>query len=774
VNVVVLGNAVKIPLDYYRILGLPVQATPEQVRQSHFDRTLQRPKWEYSEVSLEARRSLLDEAYEVLSSPSQRQAYDAQFLPQALDYQSATTDPSEADTFDLDAPEGFEAGSEQTPQEIETVAPTPTLEIADDQFVGALIIYLELGEYELVLHLGELYGSAQGLKQLEWNQTHTTKTDIVLTIAIASLELGREQWRQGHYETAAESLNTGLDFLGHYQTLPHFVQTIEAELYKLRPYRILELLALPDEQQAARQKGLQLLRDMLQDRQGIDGSGDDRSGLQTDDFLRFIQQLRAYLTALEQIEILEAPTQRPSAVTSYLKAYALIAQGFTAHQPVLIRQANQLLNGLAHRQDVHLEQVVCCLLLGQTQRAFQILDASQDKPALQFIQNHSPDTSDLLPGLCRYVEHWLQQEVLPYCRGLGKQDVRLNPYFEDSDVQAYLEDFLDHVDSHSLTDDMASAVFATSRPIHTKPVAPPSEQEPVYVAPPYKTVEPRMTEQDVEGYSSAQTAVLRAKSAVLANKVSEAGNGFHPMPNEPNGSSANRPVPPPPPPRQSRTQKTEAAPLQPKARRKPVKLPLFLGSLGVLLLCGLGVGLAYWILSSLLRPAPPPTAELAGAQLEIGLDESLIDGLFAVSPNPTASPTVAAQTPLTKEKAAQSIQDWLGAKSAAMGKDHNIQGLEAVLTGTMLTKWQQSAQQAKQDGWYVQYDHQLTADSIKVETTDPKRSQVYANVRETAQDFIVGSDKPQNQSEDSLLVRYELVLQNGKWRIQSSEVLKQG
>ena len=47
---------------------------------------------------------------------------------------------------------------------------------------------------------------------------------------------------------------------------------------------MLELLALPLEHLTDRRKGLQILRDMLQERGGIDGTGDDLSGLTIDDF----------------------------------------------------------------------------------------------------------------------------------------------------------------------------------------------------------------------------------------------------------------------------------------------------------------------------------------------------------------------------------------------------------------------------------------------------------------------------------------------------------
>ena len=38
---------------------------------------------------------------------------------------------------------------------------------------------------------------------------------------------------------------------------------MQADIYKLRPYNILELLSLPEEKVAERRQGLQILREML-------------------------------------------------------------------------------------------------------------------------------------------------------------------------------------------------------------------------------------------------------------------------------------------------------------------------------------------------------------------------------------------------------------------------------------------------------------------------------------------------------------------------------
>ena len=398
----------RIPLDYYRILGLPIQATADQLKQAHRDRTLQLPRREYSEAAIVARRQLLDEAYLVLSKPEQRQNYDASFLATAYD-------------AELSQPELTQNGTIVDPD-----ARSPSIEIQEKQLIGALLILQELGEYELVLRLGRPYLSSgnANLKDGRFGDPRVVLSDIVLTVALSCLELGREQWQQGQYENAAEALETGQELLLREGLFASVRSEIQSDLYKLRPYRILELLALPDEDSIERQNGLRLLQDMLRERGGIDGSGNDQSGLSIDDFLRFIQQLRGYLTAEGQQTLFEEEARRPSAVATYLAVYALMARGFAEQQPALIRRAKAMLMRLGRRQDVHLEQAVCALLLGQTEEASRALELSQEYEPLVFIRENSQGAPDLLPGLCLYAERWLQDEVFPHFRDLSSSASR--------------------------------------------------------------------------------------------------------------------------------------------------------------------------------------------------------------------------------------------------------------------------------------------------------------------------------------------------------------
>lgn len=430
----------QIPLDYYRILGLPIQATANQLAQAHRDRGLQLPRREFSAAAIDARKQLIDEAYAVLSDRDRRRDYDSKFLASAY-----TVDMGPDPLIEGRIP-GLEVSADVGEAALRSLATEPggseaqssKIEIESDQLAGALLLLLELGEYEQVLQLGQPQLSnpyANG----GMASPAPAQDDIVLTLALACLELGREQWQQRQYEITAESLQTGHELLARGNHFPAIRAEIQTELYKLRPYRILELLARPLDQTRERRQGLKLLKAMLEDRGGIEGNEDDLSGLAIDDFLRFIQQLRDYLTASEQQELFEHEARRPSPVATYLTVYALLARGFARHQPALVRRAKQLLLRLGGQQDVHLEQAVCALLLGQTEEANRALELSQEYEPLAYIREHSRQSPDLLPGLCLYAERWLKDELFPHFRDFKDQEATLKDYFADTQVQAYLE-----------------------------------------------------------------------------------------------------------------------------------------------------------------------------------------------------------------------------------------------------------------------------------------------------------------------------------------------
>ncbi len=812
----------RIPLDYYRILGLPIQATPEQLKQSHRDRTLQVPRREYSDLAIDARRQLIDAAYAVLGDSSRRREYDQDFLAslsaskegatpksnqtanqaasQTASQQSASLtglgSSASAPLFP-DAPDATSAlDTDSAAASINDAdVNVPTIEIENHQLVGALLILLELGEYELVLRLGRPYlqrdlRTAEGQKLKE----QPALPDIILTLAVACLELGREEWQQNHYEHAAESLETGRELLLKEDLLPVLRAEIQADLYKLRPYRCLELIARSLDQKPSRQQGIGLLRGMLQDRGGIDGAEDDLSGLGVDDFLRFVQQLRGYLTAAEQQEVFEAEAQRPSAVGTYLAVYALLARGFAEHQPALIRRAKQMLLRLSGRQDVHLEQAVCAMLLGQTEEASRALELSQEYDPLAFIREHSQGSPDLLPGLCLYAENWLQQEVFPFFRDLDQTTATLKDYFADSAVQSYLENLPLENDS----DDRLSSRRSSSRQANwaTPNLGSASlgaaggdrfTLEPPLVSPSSEPFESSSgfgdySDSSVLGqpdlgdrFPSRATGLAGLAGAMGVTNIAERIAQMSPAGQL--NRAGNRARKSPEVAVSTRTQSVSQAgsenpggggagprdrrPRRPSARGSSIKwdrlLLLGLAGLGCLILAFLLIRAMFGFVNGNSQPA------IDGEPLSLEINQPPI----AITPDNNAAASPAASDAAGIAEA--TINQWLEVKTAAFSERYEAGGLEDVLTGEALSNVQSKLQGAQTDGWNVVYVHgPLRVISVEpTDATDAEQLSVQAQVPETAT-FYEGSQPTSEFDYDEVVTaRYELVKEGDRWLIEN-------
>ncbi|WP_414517947.1 IMS domain-containing protein [Nostoc sp. PCC 9305] len=759
----------RIPLDYYRILGLPLAASEEQLRQAYSDRIVQLPRREYSQAAISSRKQLIEEAYVVLSDPKQRSTYDQLYLAHAYD------------------PDNLAAAAvalENRPESTKRGSDTQSLgiEISQDELVGALLILQELGEYELVLKLGRPYlvnkngaTSARKGNNLADEEIHESAEhpDVVLTVALACLELGREQWQQGHYENAAISLETGQELLVREGLFSSVQAEIQADLYKLRPYRILELLALPQEKTAERSQGLELLQNLLEDRGGIDGTNNDDSGLNIDDFLRFIQQLRNHLTVAEQHKLFEAQSKRNSAVATYLAVYALIARGFAQRQPALIRQARQMLIRLGKRQDVHLEQSLCALLLGQTEEATRVLELSQEYEALAFIREKSQDSPDLLPGLCLYAEQWLQHEVFPHFRDLANQQAFLKDYFANQQVQAYLEALPTDAETTNewavinpqnfpqpQTNNSPFPKNSTRTPkqfnhSRTPDLDLPETPEHLNFSPPMwnssGSVKSEVPAAERTSRGTNQNLNGSAKSATPAHNQKRRRR-------KPTPSNIRERVPDNRPhSRRPRRRRTFANTIEGKTR---LVWRVFISLVSILVFWVLATTTFGWLKNLFFptRSAPP-------SQLFVQINQP------PISIPPPNSPPQGLDGPLTDAAAEQIIRTWLSTKAEALGPNHEINNLEQILTGSALSQWRAIAQQARSDNRYRKYDHSVKVESVEKIDLFADRAAVVATVKEATQLYENGQFK--NSSNDNLRVRYDLIRQRGKWLIQSASVVNQ-
>ena len=735
----------QISLDFYRILGVPTRATPEQLQQAFEDRLQQLPRQEYSSAAIAARKQLLEEAFVELADPKKREAYDKQWADL-----ETPTDPSEGLGLMLD--------------------------IADAKLSGALLLLQEVGSYPQILEIGAAY--LQRPIDLTQVPTHAgaREDDVILALALANLELGREQWQQSQFEAAGDSLQKGLSLLEQEQRFSDVQAEIKGDLYKLRPYRILELLNDPDASPESRAEGLKLLQSMLDDRDGIDGNQDDQSGLSVKDFLRFIQQLREYLTVEEQQTLFEREAARPSAVASYLAVYALIARGVSAGKPNFIAQAKTLLGQLGDRQDIAIEQGMCWLLLGQPDAAHKSVLLSQDQESLDFMRQYSEGSPDLIPGLYLYTENWLQQEVYPYFRDLAGQLVSLQHYFNDPAIQTVLSSLDSGISSPNiakLKEGSSSSVDTAQKtlpgvipfPSATTREKPPETLSDSSGLPSSLLFEDELSENVTPTSPFSETQKRQRRPDPKQKKTSAKGRSSRRA-----GVSRNEA------PRNEASQ--NGTPKTSKSKKWSTWL--------ISLLFGAGFVTGALALAKLQAPPPNP----AEAPLTVGVAPSpsptaaatttLLapspsgtaspSALASSSPSPSASPSTSANAgTLSKPEAQDLVKSWQTAKAEAMSEQYSLGNLQAVLVEPALSEWKNRVAQNKAAKGYWKY----TLDQLEIQSVDSLakgRTAIKARVKETAQYYERGKLVSAQSYTDTYPVKYTAVQKGQQWHIQDMQV----
>lgn len=676
----------RISLDYYRILGVPTQVTPEQIAQAYQDKSKQLPRREYSEQASSARLRILDQAYDCLKDPLKRSEYDRQFFS-FLSEQDSTE-------------QGNILGS------------LPYIEIPDEDLIGALIILQESGEYVQLIQLGEdcLHGNS-----------NDQNNDVCTSVALAQLELSREQWQQQNYELASMHGQKALDLLKDRQSLPAMQKEIENELAKLAPYRILKIFNQePEPSQEERERGISLLQKILELRGGLEGQGSDGTGLDLTSFLSFIQQLRPLLSTQEQHRIFSNEDHGVSSAGLYLFVYTLIAQGFSQQKPELIAQAALKLDRISLKQDVAVEKSICSLLLGKTESALEQIRQSRDQDVYGMLLQHSANERDLLPGLCWYTEHWFKSEIVPHFRDLLDQSVSLDSYFDNQEVQKYIEQRVE------------SSADAISLPNVTSPQVNLSQ----------------LSKESPYNIKDALLSPLRYQRD--DNDVPKFTTRLDPF-------ATNRISPP----------LDIASPglAQRRTRRKKIVIsPNRL--LSSLLLMGLGFGVFLLALHFIMRafdknPTVTPVLEkaipgLAGEQLAIDLNK----------------PTI--QEPENEELSVESAKtilgSWLRIKAEALGPSHRIGELDKILTQPILERWQQNAKDLKAQGDYLTFEHQVKVDSVKI--LSASKAQVRAHIKETSKYYQGNRTNKNDITQDDLVFQYDLTKEHDNWLISNTTIVK--
>lgn len=141
----------------------------------------------------------------------------------------------------------------------------------------------------------------------------------------------------------------------------------------------------------------------------------------------------------------------------YAVALAHVAEGFVSKTPRLIQEADALFLQLQQKNgsltdsepqlEFTFERGICALLIGEVVdcRTWLGLEDEnsplRDPSVVEYVYSYSEEgeETDSLPGLCKLLEGWLTEMVLPRFRDTESLHVKLNDYFDDPSVLSYLE-----------------------------------------------------------------------------------------------------------------------------------------------------------------------------------------------------------------------------------------------------------------------------------------------------------------------------------------------
>jgi hypothetical protein len=158
-----------------------------------------------------------------------------------------------------------------------------------------------------------------------------------------------------------------------------------------------------------------------------------------------------------------------------------------------------------------------------------------------------------------------------------------------------------------------------------------------------------------------------------------------------------------------------------------------------------------------------PSPSLRGQQLAIELSQPPIP-----IPDPNTQEELSDKE-LTKETAKKVIETWLSAKTAALGTNHDIDALNEILTGKVLSQWLSVAQQEQESNRYRHYKHNVEIVAISKKGIDEDNISIDAKVQEVTKFYQNSQQK--KSSDETLRVRYDLIHKEGKWLILRMSVI---
>ncbi len=384
----------ELPLDHFRLIGVSPSATSEEILRAFQLRLDKTPNEGFTYEVLTQRSELLRLTADLLTDPESRRDYENLLL------------------------NGISG-----------------LEFSSNREIAGLILLWESGSPKEAFKITR--------KALQPPQTpalgSSREADLTLLAALTARDSAIQEQQLRSYSNAADFLQEGIQLLQRMGKLGNIRKELEEDLVSLLPYRILDLLSRDLNDQESHKKGLSMLENLITKRGGLEGNNKSeyKDYLNQQEFEAFFQQIKPFLTVQEQIDLFLELQKRGSLEAGFLAFLSLTAIGFSRRKPEKLFEARRILKKLNLSGLDSMPLVGCLdLLLADIDQASARFSSSSDENLRDWLNSYP---GNKLEAICIFCKNWLENDVLVGYRDIDSQEVDLDSWFEDREIQEFIE-----------------------------------------------------------------------------------------------------------------------------------------------------------------------------------------------------------------------------------------------------------------------------------------------------------------------------------------------
>ncbi len=408
----------ELPLDHFRLIGVSPSATSEEILRAFQLRLDKTPDDGFTYQVLTQRSELLRLTADLLTDPESRREYENLLLNGA-------------------------AG----------------LDLSSNREVAGLILLWESGSSKEAFKITR--------KVLQPPQTpalgSSREADLTLLAALSCRDAAIQEQEQRSYSNAADYLQEGIQLLQRMGKLGELRKNLEEDLVSLLPYRILDLLSRDLNENQSHEKGLSMLENLIIKRGGLEGKNKSEYSnyLNQQEFESFFQQIKPFLTVQEQIDLFIELQKMGSREAGFLAFLSLTAIGFARRKPEKLFEARRILKKLNLSGLDSMPLIGCLdLLLADIDQSLARFLSSPDDNLKEWLNNYP---GEKLEAICIFCKNWLANDVLVGYRDIDLQEIDLDSWFQDREIQEFIEQLEKKSNRSSLKSKLQNKLNANSQ-----------------------------------------------------------------------------------------------------------------------------------------------------------------------------------------------------------------------------------------------------------------------------------------------------------------------